>query len=147
VIAEKPDLVLWQAGTNALLRGNSLAMVRAAIEEGVARLKHLGIDVVLIDPQYAPSVLARPQTQELVGLLATMAAEGHADIFPRFAVMKRWHEIDHIPFETFTAPDGLHMNDWSYACFARLLTEAIVESATRPSTYAGAVAPRRMPQR
>ena len=24
-----------------------------------------------------------------------------------------------MPFETFVSPDGLHMNDWSYACVAK----------------------------
>ena len=35
-------------------------------------------------------------------------------------------------FETFVSPDGLHMNDWSYACFAKGLGLAIAEAAERP---------------
>ncbi|RAI45188.1 SGNH/GDSL hydrolase family protein [Rhodoplanes roseus] len=134
VMAEKPDLVLWQTGTNALLRGLSLDEVRGLVTEGVTRLRAAGVDVVLIDPQYAPSVLAKPQAAEMVALLATMARAGHADLFPRFAVMKRWHETENIPVDVFVGPDGLHMNDWSYACFGRLMADAISEAATRPAT-------------
>ncbi|MBI5114813.1 MAG: SGNH/GDSL hydrolase family protein [Rhodovulum sp.] len=146
VVAEKPDLVLWQIGTNALLRGHSLDSIKALVTQGVTRLRELGIDVVLIDPQYAPSVLARPQAREMIDLLAALAREGHADLFPRFAVMKRWHETEHIPVDTFIGADGLHMNDWSYACFGRLVAEAIGEAATRPATIAAAPPVRSTPR-
>lgn len=138
VMAEKPDLVLWQTGTNALLRGHSLDTVRTLVTEGVARLRAFGVDVVLIDPQYAPSVLEKPQASAMVALLAAMARDGHADLFPRFAVMKRWHETENIPVDVFVGSDGLHMNDWSYACFGRLMADAITEAATRPATVASA---------
>ena len=32
----------------------------------------------------------------------------------------------------FVSPDGLHMNDWSYACMAKGLGNAIAEAAQRP---------------
>ena len=53
-------------------------------------------------------------------------------MFQRFAIMKHWVERDNIPFEAMLSPDGLHMNDWSYACIAKLLGTAIAEAATRP---------------
>ena len=40
------------------------------------------------------------------------------------------------PFEAFVAPDELHMNDWGYACVAKLLAVAITEAATRPTASA-----------
>ena len=61
-------------------------------------------------------------------------------VFHRFALMRRWHETQQMPFETFLSPDGLHMNDWSYACVAKVLGVAIAEAATRPT--ATAVGPR-----
>ncbi|EJW10655.1 lipolytic enzyme, G-D-S-L [Rhodovulum sp. PH10] len=138
VAAEKPDLVLWQTGTNALLRGNSLASVRALVAGGIARMRALGADVILIDPQYAPAVLEKPAAHAMIALLAKMAKEGHADLFPRFAVMQGWHEQDGLPFSAFTVPDGLHMNDWGYGCFGRLLADAVTEAATRRATLAAA---------
>jgi len=54
------------------------------------------------------------------------------DLFPRFNVMKHWSEVDHMAFESFVSPDGLHMNDWSYACMAKGLSLAIAEAAQRP---------------
>jgi hypothetical protein len=46
--------------------------------------------------------------------------------------MRNWHEVRHLPFDVFVSPDQLHMNDWSYACVAKLLGTAIAEAATRP---------------
>jgi hypothetical protein len=47
-----------------------------------------------------------------------------------------------MPFEAFLSPDGLHMNDWSYNCFAKGLADAIADAATpRESGNASATAP------
>jgi lysophospholipase L1-like esterase len=131
VAADKPDLVLWQVGTNAVLRGSPISEAAALIREGVARIKALGADVILIDAQFAPRVIAKPENEQMLRLLAGAARETSVGLFPRFAVMRRWREIQNIPFEAFLSPDGLHMNDWSYACIAKLLGDVIVEAATR----------------
>lgn len=138
VAAEKPDLVLWQVGTNSVLGGKPVSQVAALIREGVARMKALGADVILIDAQFAPRVLAKPENEQMLTLLATTARETSSGLFPRFAVMRRWREIHNIPFEAFLSPDGLHMNDWSYACIAKLLGDAIIEAASRAQPGAGA---------
>ncbi|MFY9992872.1 MAG: GDSL-type esterase/lipase family protein [Rhodoplanes sp.] len=131
VAAEKPDLVLWQVGTNTVLRGKPVSEVAALLRDGVTRIKALGADVILIDAQFAPRVIARPENEQMLNLLAGAAKETSVGLFPRFAVMRRWREIQNIPFDAFLSPDGLHMNDWSYACIAKLLGDAIVEAATR----------------
>jgi hypothetical protein len=56
--------------------------------------------------------------------------------------MRRWHDVDHLAFEAFVSPDGLHMNDWSYACVAKGLAVAISEAAMRPVSSASALPPR-----
>ena len=53
--------------------------------------------------------------------------------------MRRWHDVDHIAFKTFVSADGLHMNDWSYGCFAKGLGMAIAEAAQRPVVSAKAM--------
>ena len=136
VIAEKPDLVLWQVGTNSLLRDRAVPPHASMLREGLARLKATGTEVVLIDPQYAPRVIAKPNVEGMVSLIATAAKAEHIPLFHRFELMQRWYESDHLPFETFVSSDGLHMNDWSYACVAKALGMAIAEAATRPTATA-----------
>lgn len=136
VIAEKPDLVLWQVGTNAVLRDDPLAPAGSLIRDGVRQVKAIGADIVLMDPQFAPRVISKPEIDGMIDLLSTAAKQSNVDLFPRFAVMRVWHDKDGIPFDTFVSPDGLHMNDWGYACVATLLGSAIAEAATRVTVSA-----------
>jgi lysophospholipase L1-like esterase len=131
VIAEQPDLVLWQVGTNSLLRGRALPSHVSMLHDGLVRLKAIESDVVLIDPQYAPKVLAKPNVDRMVKLIARIAKAQHVAVFHRFELMRNWHQIQELPFETFLSEDGLHMNDWSYSCMAKGLGIAIAEAATR----------------
>ena len=136
VIREKPDLVLWQLGTNSVLDGEAVQPQASLLRQGLARLKATGADVVLIDPQYVPEVIATRHANEMVSLIATTAKEERVDHFRRFDLMRHWHETEHLPFKRFVSRDGLHMNDWSYACFAKGLGLAIAEAAERPTTTA-----------
>jgi acyl-CoA thioesterase I len=132
VIAAHPDLVLWQVGTNSVLRDHPLKPHSILLREGIAQLKEASADVVLIDMQFAPRVLAKAETQGMEDQIALAAKEANVDLFNRFAVMRDWYEVRHIPFDAFVSPDQLHMNDWSYACVAKLLAAAIAEAASRP---------------
>ena len=129
VIDGHPDLVIWQVGTNAVLRNLDPAETAKMVEEGVARIQVAGADLVLVDPQYSPAVTAKPETAgKIVKLLGKVAELRHVGIFPRFEVMRDWHEKQAIPIEGFVISDGLHMNDWGYACFAQLLGDDIIKS-------------------
>jgi acyl-CoA thioesterase-1 len=130
VAAEHPDLVLWQVGTNAVLRGYEHSKSDALIRDGIRRMKANGADVVLIDPQFAPKVIAKPEIEDMVDLISSAAKQENVDVFHRFALMRHWHENDRMPFEVFLSSDGLHMNDRSYNCFAKVLADAIADAAT-----------------
>jgi lysophospholipase L1-like esterase len=129
VINSKPDLVIWQVGTNAVLRNLDPGETSKMVEDGVARIQAAGADLVLVDPQYSPLVNTRPEgTSKMVSLLHKVAELRKVGIFPRFEVMKEWHEGQQMSFDSFVIADGLHMNDWGYACFAQLLGDNIIKS-------------------
>jgi len=142
VIAAHPALVLWQVGTNSVLRDHSLATHSGQLNGGIARLKEAGADVVLIDMQFAPRLLAKEETDGMEHQIALAAKAASVDLFNRFALMRNWHDVQHIPFDAFVAPDQLHMNDWSYACVAKLLAAAIAEATRRPVVSAASRPPR-----
>ncbi|MSP32792.1 MAG: SGNH/GDSL hydrolase family protein [Pseudolabrys sp.] len=139
VVSAKPDLVLWQLGTNSVIRDHKFSAHDGSIREGLNKIRAVGADIVLIDPQFAPKVIAKPQAEQMVELIATTAKLEDVDLFRRFDVMKRWREVDNMAFETFVSPDGLHLNDWSYACIAKGLGIAIAEAAQRPVMSATAM--------
>jgi hypothetical protein len=136
VLSETPSLVIWQVGTNAAWKGYDLASVAKAIDTGLAGLRDLAMDVVLMDLQYAPAVL-KPATiaatKRMVALIADAAAKANVNVFCRFALMRHWNLDDHIPFDKMISNfDGneLHQNDWSYNCIAEALSVAITGAAT-----------------
>lgn len=131
VIDVHPDLVIWQVGTNAVLRNLDPGDTAKMVEGGIARIRAAGggADIVLVDPQYSPQVTQRAESAgKMVKLLGKVAELRHVGIFPRFEVMRDWHEKQALPVESFVIADGLHMNDWGYACFAQLLGDDIIHS-------------------
>lgn len=131
VLASDPDLVIWQLGTNTVIKGNvsDVDATTALVEEGISQLQKRGIDIVLIDPQYVPMVAEKKENaSRMVKLLGDVAKLKKVPLFPRFEVMRQWHENDKMPFDSFVIADGLHMNDWGYACFAQLLGDTIIRS-------------------
>jgi lysophospholipase L1-like esterase len=129
VLDMKPDLVIWQVGTNAVLRNLDPDETAKMVEEGIARIQAAGADLVLVDPQYSPKVTERAESaSKMVKLLSRVAELRHVGIFPRFEVMREWHEKQAIPIDNFVISDGLHMTDWGYACFAQLLGDDIIKS-------------------
>jgi lysophospholipase L1-like esterase len=129
VIDVNPDMVIWQVGTNAVLRNLDPAETARLVEEGISRIQAVGADLVLVDPQYSPAVNAKAENaSRMVQLLGKVAELRHVGFFPRFEVMRDWHEKQSMPFDSFVVADGLHMNDWGYACFAQLLGDDIIKS-------------------
>lgn len=137
VFALAPDLVIWQAGANTVLRDGNYEGVDREVRDGVEMLREAGIDVILMDTQYAPAVLARPRHDEMTARLQRIAAEERIGLFRRFALMRWLVETRHAGMADLIGPDGIHHTDAGYDCVARALAQGIegavrVVSAVRP---------------
>jgi acyl-CoA thioesterase-1 len=129
VLPYRPQLVIWQAGSNQALRSGNTEGFAGTIREGVSRLKSTGIDVILMDPQFAPRVLARPTHPFIVDSIGDVAHDMKVALFRRFAVMRHWISSGQYTMEEIISSDGLHMNDVSYSCVARLLADSVAAAA------------------
>jgi lysophospholipase L1-like esterase len=125
VLAVRPRLVIWQVGANGALRNVDPAIFRALVTTGVHRLQAAGADVILMDNQQSPRLLATPEEPVLDQSLAQVAADTGAALFSRRALMRSWLR-DGAPFAEFIASDGLHHNDHGYFCIAESLGHSIV---------------------
>jgi acyl-CoA thioesterase I len=125
VVAEHPDLVIWQVGTNAVLRRDDLTADEQLIRRGVSLMKEDGIDVVLMDLQYAQRVLARPAWGQMERVIGEIAHSNHVGLFRRFEIMQEWDRTQQLAPSAMIGPDGLHMTDASYGCLASQLAEAL----------------------
>jgi lysophospholipase L1-like esterase len=125
VFAERPDLVIWQLGTNAIIQKDGVAGNEALIRDGIGRLKAAKVDIILIDPQFAPKVTTDPDYREMLRIIDAVAQSERVTVFPRFAVMRHWVSSGQATLAEIVSRDGLHMNDLSYGCLAGLLADQI----------------------
>ena len=127
-IAVKPQLVIWQVGANAALhRGDPVAFARL-VSAGVRRLQRRGIDVVLMDNQRSPKLVATGDDALFDVTLAAVARQTGAALFSRDRLMRGWAREGR-PELGFIASDWLHHNDLGYRCVARALGAAILAGA------------------
>lgn len=129
VLPYRPQLVIWQVGSNYTLRHTDLDAYAAIIRKGIALLRAARTDVVLMDPQYAPKVLERPLHRRMVDTMGAVAKDTKVAIFHRFAVMRHWVVSGGYGMEEIVSRDRLHMNDASYRCIGRLLAGSVTTAA------------------
>jgi len=129
VLAEKPDLVIWQVGTNESLAGDTIHAMRELILEGIDTLEMAGIDIILMSPQYAPRFKEKPDHLLRVEAVRATGREKHVGVFRRFEIMQNWVARDNMTVDAMISKDGLHMNDLSYGCTAHLLARQIAAAS------------------
>jgi acyl-CoA thioesterase-1 len=141
VLSYRPQLVIWQTGSHAALGAGDVEAYAAAIQEGIRQLKAARLDIVLMDPQFAPRVLARPLHARVVDAIGAAANDTQVAVFRRFAVMQHWISSSQFRMDDVISRDGLHLNDVSYGCIARLLADSLAiatQIASPPDTGASA---------
>jgi lysophospholipase L1-like esterase len=148
VIAEKPDLVIWQVGTNAVWQDPnshppppSFDETIEAIRKGLIRLRDETLaDVILMDLQYVPAVLTpakKDQALAMVAAISDLAQAAGVNVFRRFEFMKRLYEVEQISFDRLVDPndtDRLHDSDWATNRLAWAVRLAIVGGIDKAGT-------------
>lgn len=128
IAANRPDLVLWQLGTNDVLRDRPMDDFFADFRRGQQTLNAAGVDVVLIDPQRLPDNAANPAFRgrnpalsDISRLIDLEAGRVGYAVQRRFAAMSGWSGLD----GGGVGPDDLHLNDPGYACWSANTAEGL----------------------
>jgi acyl-CoA thioesterase-1 len=124
VFAHHPDLVIWQIGGNDFTWGESGQSLEGKITEGVQMLRAQGADVILMDQQYTPVILATHYAK-MQTAIATVAREQQVAYLPRFDMLHKTVEAG-VSIVSLAAFDGLHMSGEAYDCTGRALARAII---------------------
>lgn len=130
-IALRPQLVIWQVGANAAIRGSDPQIFTDRVQRGVAMLQAADADVVLMDNQRAPKILRTSLHLRIENALARVAAATGADLFSRGQLMDAW-QAEGVRYATFIAPDHLHQNDLGYRCIADTLATDMLAGLQAP---------------
>ena len=126
VLLVRPTVVVWQVGANGAIKKLDPEMFQSLVEQGVRTMQDAGVDVVLMDNQQAPAILAAPQHARIAQALADVAIRTGAGLFGRGALMDQWRHAGH-PYTEFIADDGVHHNDLGYRCVAKALAASMLE--------------------
>ena len=126
VLRYKPDLLIWQIGTNDVVWRGIADNAKEMLADAVKRIKAAKTDVVLLDLQYAPLVTLTSRYERMERIIADVAAEQRVGHFPRFLLMKR--AID-AGVTGLVSWDRLHNSAEGYACVGVALARMIDAAA------------------
>jgi lysophospholipase L1-like esterase len=125
VIAERPALVIWEAGTSEAVRGVEIDTFTTELLAGIDRLLERDIDVVLMDMQYAKNTARLINFQPYVDAVERTAAMRDVFVFPRYGIMRDWVEHEQVHFGEQTPRETVATADQVYACLAKYLAVLI----------------------
>jgi lysophospholipase L1-like esterase len=153
VITEKPDLVIWQVGTNAVWQRSDLKPLppsfdetTRAIRDGLNKLRNeTRADVILMDLQYVPALLTPAKKDKAIAMVEAISKLAEeidgVNVFRRFAFMKGLYLIEQVSFDRMVDPmdnDRLHVSDWATNRVAWAVKLAIVGGVNKAWSSAAA---------
>lgn len=125
---QKPDLVIWQVGTNDVIFGGNPTSLNALVLDGLGAIQAAGAGAVVIDQQYFPGISNAERYEGFVAAVDGAARARGVPLLKRYAMTKAWAAQDPQGFRATLAFDSFHSNDAGYACLASLLAPAIVSA-------------------
>jgi acyl-CoA thioesterase-1 len=134
VLAQKPQLVIWQTGVNDAVRGVPIEVFRKMLVAGIERVHKANIDILMVDQQYYPKFEKVKNGPLYISAIREVAQKLRVPVLQRFTIMK--HLIDSRQFTpaSMLSPDQFHLNDSSYRCLGKLLAESLRGAATTTTT-------------
>jgi lysophospholipase L1-like esterase len=139
VAQTRPDLVIWQVGTNDALSDVREDDFRSLVERGIAATTAAGADLILLDQQFFPSLRRKARYERFVQIVRDAGMKKRACVFGRYALMKEWGEESSETLKTMLSGDGFHMSDRGHACMARILADEIVKASFSQIHASGAI--------
>ena len=129
----KPDLVIWQVGTNDAMRHVALDGFKNCLRKTLAWLNEQKIDVILINPQYGETLVKDAYYEEVVTAIADIARETQVPLVDRFDAMRKLQRERGAHFDL--SADDLHMNDEGYRHLAKHVAATIIAALPPGSSW------------
>lgn len=147
VIDRHPGLVIWQTGSNDPMTQNPLPRFEAETREGIKMMRAAGIEVVLMEPQWAPHLDKVPNAGAYTEAVERIGREMNVAVIYRTQIMKDWERERVMMRDEMMSKDKLHMSDRGYRALAHcvakqvMATEAykklpVPDASVKPSTPA-----------
>ena len=127
VLEQRPDIVVWEVGTAEAVRHLDVEDFFRTVQQGIETLTQRGVDVVLVDPQYARDTARLITFDPYIAAIQRAAQMRDVGVFHRHAVMRYWVENGQFQFDSVRPADFARVADSAYDCIGRLLAHFIIE--------------------
>ncbi|MDR3464112.1 MAG: SGNH/GDSL hydrolase family protein [Beijerinckiaceae bacterium] len=129
VIVPKPNVVIWQTGSNDPLRGVPLGRFESDTREGIKALRRAGVAVILMEPQWCPRLDQAAHADDYRQAVRKIGQDLDVPVIRRSDMMHQWISEGRMTRAQMLAPDGLHMSDSGYAELARDIAPLVLKAA------------------
>jgi GDSL-like Lipase/Acylhydrolase family len=127
LVDEKPDLVIWQAGTFDAIRRVEPDNFRAALDEGLEELHKGGADVILMNMQYSPRTDIMVPLAPYADIMRVVAQQHEIPLFDRLAIMRHWSDTG--AFDLYAAGKDNVLAHQVHDCIGRGIASMIIDAA------------------
>lgn len=124
VALQRPDLVLWQLGTNDALSRVPPEDFERTVRTTVEWLKSNNVDTVLVGLQYTPESTRDENYFAIREALQRVAASENVLYVRRYNAMA--FIAKHYGNTDLLSDDGLHLDDLGYRCMAEHVAHAVI---------------------
>lgn len=128
VLEQKPDLVVWQLGSNDVLQMDGVTGPIARMHQALDDLRARDLPVVLVDLQAGPMIEGDRDTPVMQDAIARAGQRAGVMHFHRQALMKRLVETKVAALPDLISQDGLHMTQLAHFCTGQLLARQIARA-------------------
>lgn len=129
VIAPRPDVVIWQTGSNDPLRNVPLDRFEAETLAGVKAMQNAGAEVILMEPQWCPLLDKAANADQFRNAIRRIGQQLKVAVIHRSELMHKWIAEGRMTKSQMLAPDGLHMTDSGYAQLARDIAPEVLKAS------------------
>ncbi|MDR3439655.1 hypothetical protein [Telmatospirillum sp.] len=125
----KPDLVIWEAGTTDAVQRLDVTVFGDALSDGLRRLRDHGVDVFLVDIQYSPQTDSLYDFRPYLDYLLEVAEAQDANILRRYAVMRHYTEEGRFDPGAPGTAEQFRSASFVHGCLAKQLATMILTAA------------------
>jgi lysophospholipase L1-like esterase len=133
---EKPDLLVWQAGTVDAIRGVDPDRFRAILDESVNTVRAVGSDVVLMNMQYSPRTETLIAVNPFAENMRWVAHHRGVPLFDRLAIMRHWNDVG--TFDLSAGARDFALAQRVHDCIGRALAALVLDAARLNSVHSKA---------
>jgi hypothetical protein len=126
VIDEKPDLVVWQAGTIDAMRRVDPDSFKSALEDGVDAIHKGGADVILMNMQYSPRTESMISLGPYADVMRVVSQQRDVPLFDRLGIMRHWSDVG--AFDLYAAGKDNMLAQRVHDCIGRAIATLVVDA-------------------